>query len=331
MATLAQMDTIAEEMYDLNSQGDDTYTMEIVSAPGVGKTSWARAFGKYMAAKFDEPFGVCIRHLSTEDPLDGPGVLHIGEEGDDKVKRALRTYPGLMPQPWEFDGDIPARGILVLDEYGQADNDQKKATATLIDERRLGKYELPKGWMVILTSNRTSDRAGVAKPLTFITNRKTTIEVDYDSEGHSQWLNANGIHPKLAAFPNTNASTVCTNEVPEHDNPYMTPRSFTRAAKALMQFDVVDMIGLEESTSPTARLAREVCAGFVGEGATARLFGHLKYCEHMVTMDEILNNPTKANVPDRPDVCWAVVQMMSQFAQEQSVKGTNVSLVPMFA
>ena len=69
----------------------------------------------------------------------------------------------------------------------------------------------------------------------------------------------------------------------------------------------------------------------MGESCAVRLFGHLRHCETMVKMDEILANPTTARMPDRPDVMWAVVQMMATFAKEQAQAGAKgVSLMPMF-
>lgn len=334
MANVASMTTIGEKMYEINLAGE-TQTLEIVGPPGCAKTSWGRQFAEYMAMKLGlelgKTFGFSVRHISTEDPLDAPGVLHITKD-ENGVDRAARTYPGLFPQPWEFaDGKIPEHGILLLDEWGQGDHDQHKSGATLIDERRLGRYKLPKGWMVILTSNRVQDKSGVQKPLAFITTRKVVVEMEYNSELHAHWLAEQGVHHKLIAFVQANPSVVQSDSVPDHDNPYSTSRTFYRACRQLMAFDVVDAIGTDEHMSPIAKLARESVIGTIGEGTATRLFGHLRHCESMVTMPEILENPRSAKIPDRPDVMYAVVQMMTAWAGEQGQKGSDgADLMPMF-
>lgn len=329
--TLQDLLPIAEAHYAVNA-GGMTATLEIVSPPGVGKTSFARQLRGHLSEKYGSEFGLAIRHLSTEDPLDGPGVLHISDEKDDAgTKRAERTYPGLFPQPWEYpDGKVPERGILVLDEFGQADNDQKKATATLIDERRLGKYHLPEGWMVLLTSNRVQDRAGVDKPLTFVTNRKTVVEIIYDAEQHTLWLAKQKVHPKLRGFVMQNPGSVQAPEVPDHDDPYSTARSYYRACCLLEQMGtVIDDVGTDETMSHSARLARAMVIGTVGQSTALKLFGYLKHCEHMVTIEEIMKHPKTASVPERMDVQYAVVQMMADHAFKLYEQKSTESLSPM--
>lgn len=336
MANVASLTTIGEKLYNINLTGT-TMTLEVSGPPGCAKTQWTRQFAEYMANSmgltFGTEFGYCLRHGAMEDPLDAGGVLHITDEMDDNgTKRADRTYPSMFPQPWEFpNGKIPEHGILVWDEWGQMDADQHKTCASGVDERRQGKYKLPNGWMIILTSNRVQDKSGVSKPMAFITTRKITVEMEYNSELHAHWLKAQGVHYKLIGFVNAHPSVVQVMEVPDHDLPYSTSRTFYRACLQLMAFDVIDSIGNDEHMSAQARLAREVVIGTIGEGAALRLFGHLRHCESMITMPEINKSPSTAAVPDRPDVMWATVQMMAAFAAEQAQAGTGgESLMPMF-
>jgi len=335
MANVASLTTIGEKLYDINLSGN-TMTLEVSGPPGCAKTQWTRQFAEHMASQLDltfgSEFGYCLRHGAMEDPLDAGGVLHITDELDDSgTKRADRTYPSMFPQPWEFaDGKIPEHGILVWDEWGQMDHDQQKTCASGIDERRMGKYKLPNGWMIIVTSNRVQDKSAVSKPLAFITTRKITAEMEYNSELHVHWLEAMGVHYKLRGFVQANPSIVQVMEVPDHDLPYSTARTFYRACLQLMRFDVIDAIGTDEHMSPIARLAREVVIGTIGEGTALRLFGYLRHCESMVKMDEILKHPETAMIPERPDVLWATVQMMASYAKEQSQSGNNADMLPMF-
>lgn len=333
MPNILQLETIINDLHEINMAGE-TMTAELVGPPGCAKTSfvkqWARKRATDMGLVYGETFGFKIAHVSTEDPMDTAGVLHIDEV--DGVKRAARTYPNVFPQPWEYaTGKVPEFGVLLMDEWGQGEHDQHKAYATAIDERRLGKYHLPDGWIIILTSNRVQDKSGVMKPLAFITTRKIVIDMEYNSELHVHWLESKGIHYKLRSFVQAHPGTVQADVVPEDDLPYSTSRTFFRACLQLQQAGVIDAIGEEDNLSPRAKLVRDQIKGTIGQGPATRLFGHLRYCQSMTTMKEILENPARAPIPERPDVMWAVVQMMATFAKEQAQLGSAAqSLMPMF-
>jgi hypothetical protein len=327
MANLLTLPTIMEHCWK------EKVSLELRSAPGVGKTSSCYQFADYMTSKLGERFGVVVRHALIEDPLEAGGVLHITDNPknpDEKI--AMRTRPSLFPQEWEFPEGIPKYGLIVLDEVGQCDDDQRKVLAKLVDEGRMGNHSLEDfgHWSVVLTSNRTTDKSGVGKPLAFETNRKSIVEVEYSVEAHCQWMVDHGVNHKLTAFARTNPSIVCTPSVPDHDDPFCTPRSFFRSCMILQSFGVVDIENLGESRHISAQLAAEVVCGLIGEGAWTRLYGHLRHLEHMIEMHEILNDPKSARVPDRPDVMWAVVQMMANYAKESGQSGNKDDLMPIF-
>lgn len=327
MANLLTVPTILEHAHR------NKIAVELRSAPGVGKTSITTQFGKIMAEKTGKPFAVCVRHAIVEDPIESGGVLHICDhptiEGESIAKR---TRPSFFPQDYEFPEGIPDQGIIVLDESGQCDDDQRKAQAKLVDEGRLGNHDLADfgHWSIVLTSNRTVDKSGVGKPLAFETNRKMIIDIEYNVDSHCQWMNDNGISHKLSSFARSHAAVVCSPTVPDHDDPFCTPRSYVRASLMLQSMGVVDMTNLGESPSMIAKLAGEAVMGLIGEGAAARLMGYLRHLEHMVDIEDILKTPESAPVPERPDVMWAVVQMMASFAKEQGQAGGNRNLLPMF-
>lgn len=338
MANVATIRDTMKDLHEINMAGE-VISLEIVGPPGCAKTSvvrqWAGERAKEMGLEFGKTFGFKVAHASTEDPLDGPGCIHITEdtEGPFKgIKRAERTWPSVFPQPWEYpDGVVPEYGVLLMDEWGQAEHDQHKAYATLIDEKRMGKYNLPEGWIVILTSNRVSDKSGVQKPLAFVTTRKVVVDMEYNSFYHAEWLAAKGVHHKLTSFVEANPSIVQADSVPDHDNPYCNSRTFFRACLQLQQAGVIDSIGREDDMPPRAKLVREQVIGTVGEAAGTRIFGHLRFCDSMVSIEDIMKNPKTADLPERPDVWWAVVQMIAQHCKEQGQAGASgASLMPIF-
>lgn len=72
-------------------------------------------------------------------------------------------------------------GILLLDEFMQAEADTRAAAAPLLDEGRAGDFVFPENVAVWAASNRAKDKSGVKKALAFLTNRVCLIEVEQTS------------------------------------------------------------------------------------------------------------------------------------------------------
>ena len=307
--------------------------LELLSPPGVGKTTWLKAFCQLLANKYGEPVLLALRHLSIEAPEEIAGVLGLATVDGKLV--AERTYPHLFPQTydpvffpegWDADqiaawralGELPKRGIIGLDEFRQADDDAHKVAARMIDEGKLDKHDLADigHYSCVLCSNRAEDKSGVGKPMAFITNRKGEIGIDYNVDAHCEWMVMNGVHPKGVAFARSFPADVHCPEVPDHDLPFSTPRSFVRAVGFLVELGVMDDHDVENKN----RIAVEGVAALMGEGAAAVFMGFLRRVEDMIPIADILKNPNGCKIPDRPDVMWAIIQMMTQFATDNSDK-----------
>jgi len=316
MATLANIDAT------LNACFMSKIALELVSPPGLGKTSkilqWAEATGK----KLKQPFGVCVRHLAVEDPVEVAGVSFISTQhimGEDR-ETTTRSYPSLFPQPHEFEGGvIPKVGVILLDEFRQAPHDTQKPAARLIDEGKLGAYDLKDlgHWSVIMASNRSSDRSGANRELAFITNRKMVLSLDPNVDALADWMSLNNYDPLAIRFAKAFPGTVFTDKVPSHQNPFCTPRSFCRAVTYATAMGGAN--GLIDVSPGTV----EGVAGLIGEGAAAEFMGYMRRVEDMVTVEEILADPLKAAVPERFDCVWAVVQTIIHHA-------TTANAIPFF-
>lgn len=323
MATLATINPIALSCHETR------IAMELLSGPGLGKTSWGRQFCQLLANRYNEPVLCAVRHLSIEAPEEVAGVLGIHTK--DGELYAERTYPHLFPQPWDLvrypeswdaeqiaafrsKGTLPKRGIIMLDEFRQADDDQQKVAARLVDEGRLDRFDLEDigHYSVFLMSNRAEDRSGVGKPLAFITNRKMELDLQYSVDAHAEWMVLNGIHPKGVAFARACPADVYSDKVPDHDLPFCSPRAFVRACLFLMNLGVMDDKNLKDKNL----IAVEGVAGLIGEGSAASFMGFLRRVEDMVPIEDIQKNPNGCAVPDRPDIMWATIQTMTQFAAE---------------
>lgn len=302
-------------------------TLEMLSAPGIGKSSKVHQTAKKMATKLGKPFCLAVRHLSTFDPTECAGLQFISKKeitfGPKRTKlefeSAVASYPALFPADNDTvflpDGKvtnckahgIPEFGWVFLDELRQAPHDVQKPTARFMDERRIGDWDLRMfggQWSVVAASNNTEDRSGVNKDLAFITNRKLVLQVETSVQMLCEYFEeTKSVHDHAIAYVRAFPQNVISEKVPAHDGPFPTPRSFERTARMLKAMGN----GTDLDTSP---MAVEVAGGLVGVGAGAEFCAFLRRLDDMVTIEEILENPKQARIPERLDVAWAVVQML---------------------
>lgn len=286
-------------------------SIELVSAPGRGKSSIV----EQIAASQGRDFGLAVCFLGTAQPYDLPGYMipSKDERGRDVATFTLPMWAECRQGGTVFD--YP-RGILFLDEFGQADPDTKKTAADLLLNKRVGKWQLPPGWVVWAASNRTSDRSGVTKSFDFVINRRGEIHISDDVESWNDWAMASGVHPSIVAFTNSNPQVVFTDGVPDKQGPWCTPRSLVEAARFLKAAAGPD------GKLPTEADVVEIVSGIIGQGAAAQLMAYLRLAGQLPQFADIIRDPQNAKVPDQPDG-----RMLVTYSLASRVDATNAQAV----
>jgi hypothetical protein len=249
-------------------------------------------------------------HLTTVEPPDVRGFGLPDKSADGK---RIMTYT--LP-PWAVKSTDPRFGILFLDELGQASHDVQKPAAELLLHRKVGDYHLPgtpgkaagpEGcWIVVAASNRETDRSGVLRELAFITNRRMAIQIQPDLDAWAEWAEKNNVHPLAIAFAKFKPATVFADKIPEKPGPFCTPRSLVMASQLIGELD-------EE-------MYLECAAGLIGEGAAAEFWAFLRVASKLPKFEEIVANPSKCPVPDKPDASFAAMQMISHQVSDRTAK-----------
>ena len=121
------------------------------------------------------------------------------------------------------------------------------------------------------------------------------FELQFDVKGWADWAADNGVNPLAIdcamAYADDGFFADC---VPTEDGPFCTPRSLVRAAQHLTAFtDSPEFDGIHIPYYVGALLAANI-----GERATGMLTRHIAMADQVPTADEILADPTGANVPD---------------------------------
>jgi len=288
---------------------------ELVSGPGLGKSSINEQAAAEMSIELGQPVGYIPFFLSTVEPPDVRG-FGIPEKLPGGERRMVYTKAPWMPGGDNGfiaeggqvrrakAGEVAPFGIVNLDEFRQAGLDTQKPAAELFLNRRVGESFLPDGWMVTACSNRESDRSGVQRELAFITNRRMVIKIEPNLDAWVTWAEKQAVHPLAIAFARTKPGTVFADTVPEKPGPFCTPRSLVMCSQLIGELDMGTFT--------------ECAVGLIGEGAAGEFVAFLRVAEQLPKFEDIVKDPKNVPVPTRPDASYAAMQMIAHRVDEKT-------------
>jgi hypothetical protein len=278
--------------------------VHVESPPGVGKTQIAGQAAQELSEELNEDIGFQHLHAPLMQPEDY-GFPVISANKDD-----VRFIVSKDKFPVE-GSKHPKRGILLIDELPQADNSGQKIFANLLQEREIHGQKLLDGWMIISTGNRVVDRAGAGRLLSHLRNKITTVELEPSLDDWTNWAFAHGIKTEVINFIRFRPDLLSLFDPNADCNP--TPRAWCQG--------VSDNLGV---IPPELELA--TFSGDVGKGPAAEFIGFLKIYRTLPSIDSILLNPAKAEIPKEPATRFALCGALSNRAS-----GDNFDRIMLYA
>lgn len=261
-------------------------TICIEGPPGGGKTTICHE----VADELDVPY--IERHLPTS-LVEDFGVPDMLTPGD--------SFKYRMPDWFPVAGVAPDRGILCIDDRNQGGHDLQKVIANICQARTLHGVPMAPGIMVISTGNRQTDRAGANRVLGHLRNRETVYELETHLDDSTQWMIDHNVRPEVISFLRFRPGLLHEYDPQRDSNP--TPRSWVEG--------VSDVLG---SVPPDAEF--ESFKGAVGEGAAAEFVGFIRIYRKLPNPDNILLNPTSADVPSDPATLYALAGALANRATD---------------
>ena len=148
--------------------------------PGIGKSAFVRSF----SASVGLP---CVSLLGSQlAPEDIIGVPQI-------IDGKSRFCPPTM-----IARDEPY--CLFLDELNACSQEVQKAFYSLILDRRIGEYHLPKGSIVIGAGNRAEDAAIVRPMSSALVNRMAHVQLRASAQDWLAWAGPAGVHELVVSY-----------------------------------------------------------------------------------------------------------------------------------
>lgn len=125
---------------------------------------------------------------------------------------------------------------LFLDELNACSHEVQKAFYSLILEKRVGEYHLPKGSIVIGAGNRAEDGAIVKPMSSALINRMVHVQLRASHRDWLAWAENEEIHPWVTDYLKVRPDHLWS-KPPKHEAPFSTPRGWHMLSDALKQYD----------------------------------------------------------------------------------------------
>ncbi|MDE7230671.1 MAG: MoxR family ATPase [Oscillospiraceae bacterium] len=253
----------------------------IWGAPGIGKSA--------LVQKFADDVGMeCVSLLGSQlAPEDIIGIPQI--EGE----TSAFIPPKMIARKEPY--------VLFLDELNACSQEVQKAFYSLIHEKRIGEYHLPKGSVVIGAGNRSQDSAIVKTMSSALINRMFHVQLAVDTKQWLDWAYESGVHQWVIDYI-TERPDHLFSEPPKTEEPYSTPRSWDMLSDALKEY------GAGEKDVPE-RILRVLAYGSVSSAHAGSFLAFIKNLGNKNLLSEIIKGEARfPSEPEQRDVLYFVAQ-----------------------
>jgi MoxR-like ATPase len=334
-----QLAAMSVPQWDANGNrtddGNPFQPILIKGAPGTAKTQWCKTTFRSLYASHisrtlgDESFdasklGFIQERVGGRDPVEYCGSALPSRDADGNAYTAF-SKPPLITKLWQMVDQGFIYGILLLDELLQVASDGQTILSDLLDpdERTLMGWDIPPGWIIIATGNRTSDRAGARKMLSMLKDRILEAELEFDVRGWLKHGASVGVDPLFLAAAHYYEITKKTEFFSRvvTDETINTLRSYTRAARhftAFMQSPDYDGIAVPD-------WVWSHIAGNIGADAATLLRTYCTEIQGRLSPEEIYANPAEVEVSTCPaEQLFAATRACDQATSMAQLEATMI-------
>lgn len=262
------------------------------SSPGIGKTTLL----KQVAAELE--YDVVLRHPVVEESVDSKGIPNFYTDTSG-TQRARFT----LTDDWRALCETSKPTLCIIDDIGQAAVSVQAPYMQWLLERQVNGQRISDSVSFVACTNRRGDAAGVQGLITPLLSRFTcVVEVDFD---HVEWVNwaIKAEQPDaICSFARFKPQLISAFKPSRDMEQTPTPRNWAGLGR-LLNLGVLDLAAWE---------------GAVGAGAAAEFKAYYDTYLSLPDVDALLLNPTQAEVPERPDVLYALMGSLAVRASRKS-------------
>ena len=207
----------------------------IYGGPGLGKSEKIQQLADQLFGKRtgDMAPNVVDFRLADKEPSDV-----VGHQIPTEVDGVLRTVYAL-PDFWPNDPDW--EGFIFMDELLNAEPYLQNVAFQIMLDRRIGKYQFPKGAVMVAAGNRDGDGGATHALIPALANRMMLVELYYDTKVFLEdYAIPNNIHSTIVGMLKKESHLIENYErqcVDGGSPSFTTPRTLVDASKVLYELD----------------------------------------------------------------------------------------------
>ena len=210
----------------------------------------------------------------------------------------------------ERDGE---RGILVFDEITSCARSVRTAAYQLLNERRLGEYVLPEGWLVVCLGNGEEDGGDYQGMEGNFANRCSVFNVEPNVEAWKLWAMAKNVNELVTAYVSFKPSDLHSYD-PDSSTEllFASPRSWTAVSTLL------NIYGYNENDNV---LANRIMAN-LGTTVGRNFLSFCKFKDKTINPMEIIQYGVKFK-PDSQEVIYITLHSVSKILSDRILEEVN--------
>jgi hypothetical protein len=219
---------------------------------------------------------------------------------------AVWCPPSFLPREGQ-----PA-GVLFLDEINDAPPLVQASLYQLVLDRRVGEYELPKGWWIVAAGNRQQDRAITFRMSSALANRFVHIELETDIADWRSWAIEHQLDLNVISFLGVRPALLW--QEPREEAAFATPRSWEILSDVLKRFG-------------SLKACQDLIPGIVGQGPAIEFLTFVKRSLNEKQLETIVADPTNATIPTTLDGIYVLTSWLALNATREDVVRASAALL----
>lgn len=282
--------------------------MQVITIPQMKLAIHHVAIKKRRPVMFHGPSGIGKSEGITQSCAEHDGIM-VDIRVSQYESIDFRGIPDIQlgETVWNMPATLPFKGnkkfsmadatkpiYLFLDEINQGDPSVMSVCYQLINDRRIGEFELMDNVVMIAAGNRAQDRGTTNKFPSPLANRMTHYELAADVQSWSKWAGSVGKSPTVIGFLNFRSELLTTFDTAKPVAAFATPRSWVFAEEDFADTEMPDDVKVASMS------------GSVGEGPAVELMGFAEIMKTLVPIAQIIANPKTVDVPQELSLQWAM-------------------------